>query len=95
MSRINISLLGPVAATIGDKPIAHFTYAKVAALLAYLASERGPTPGRNSPTSSGRMCRLGTRGRASARPSPPFGRCSATARQPKASSPSSRHPGSR
>src|SRR5215213_7295082 len=40
MRRITIRLLGPFEVTIDDAPVTTFAYAKVRALLAYLAVER-------------------------------------------------------
>jgi DNA-binding SARP family transcriptional activator len=40
MIQLSLSLLGPVQITLDNQPIAGFDYAKVRALLIYLAVER-------------------------------------------------------
>jgi predicted ATPase/DNA-binding SARP family transcriptional activator len=44
MGRITVRLLGPFEVSVDGAPAASFEYAKVRALLAYLAVERGPHP---------------------------------------------------
>jgi DNA-binding SARP family transcriptional activator/tetratricopeptide (TPR) repeat protein len=48
MTHLSLALLGPVRIALDDQPIAAFEYAKVRALLAYLAAERGRAHSRDA-----------------------------------------------